>query len=107
MRKHQAQCQPWIQGEALRVAAAAAQPIPVPGVADWLGLGVGVGVGDAAEPDVDLNAVGQVIMPVIDTDPAVFGSLLPDFRVELFLSNNSLVEPLKDLLTTLLMEAVS
>ena len=105
LKKHQTQCQPWLQGEALRVAAAAAQPIPVPGVVDWLGLGVGVG--DAADPDVDLNAVGQVIMPVIDTDPAVFGSLLADFRVGLFLLNNSWIEPLKDLLTTLLVEAVS
>ena len=62
---------------------------------DWLELGIGVGVGDAADPVVDLNAVEHVIMPVIDTDPAVLGSLLADFRVGLFLLNNSWIEPMK------------
>ena len=79
LRKHQTECQPWLQGEALRVAAAAAivaaQSVTVPRVVDWLELGIGVGVGDAADPVVDLNVVGHVIMPVIDTDPAVFGSI--------------------------------
>ena len=74
---------------------------------DWLELGIGVGVGDAADPVVDLNAVEHVIMPVYDTDPAVLGSLLADFRVGLFLLNNSWIEPLKFLLTTLREEAVS
>lgn len=76
-------------------------------VVNWLGLGCGVGVGNNAHPGVDLNAVGNVIIPVTVSDPALFGALLADFRVGLFLLNKSWIEPLKDLLTTLLVRAVS
>ena len=94
LRKHQRQCAPWLLAEDARILALAAQPIPEPAVINWFELGVV----DAAF-GVDLNAVGDVIMPVVDTDPELFGALLADFRVGLFLLNSSWIEPLRVLLT--------
>ena len=102
LRKHQRQCAPWLLAEDARILAEAAQPIPVPAAIDWLDLGVA-----DAEYGVDLNAVGEVIMPVIDTDPELFGALLADFRVGLFLLNSSWIEPLRVILTTLVEESIS